>query len=145
MYRIDSELTKAASDFSPRLAELREAAASASPGQRYLLERKLDAERKNELTSIGARVSRDVVEALRPLALDTIQNRIAGRGARAGDAPLVLDAAFLVAPEALEQFQRDLTHIVERYATRGFRFDFTGPWPVYHFVQEPTTQSADEA
>ncbi|HKW45850.1 MAG TPA: GvpL/GvpF family gas vesicle protein [Gemmatimonadaceae bacterium] len=145
VYRIDAELTKSAADFSPRLAELRDAAASAAPGQRYLLERKLDTERKNELTSISARVSRDVVEALRPLAIDTTQNRIAARGARLGDAPLILDAAFLVAPEMLEQFQRELTDVVGRHAARGFRFDFTGPWPLYHFVQGPSAHSADDA
>jgi hypothetical protein len=145
VYRIDSELTTSAADLSPRLSELRDAAAAASPGQRYLLERKLDAERKTELHSIGTQVSRDVVEALRPLAMDITQSRIAPRGAPSGDAPLILDAAFLVAPEGLEQFQRELTDIVGRYSARGFRFEFTGPWPLYHFVQGSSTQDADDA
>jgi gas vesicle protein GvpL/GvpF len=140
VYRIDAELTKSAADLSPRLAELRDAAASASPGQRYLLERKLDTERKAELHSIGAAVSRDIVEVLRPLAVDAVQTRIVPRGARAADAALILDAAFLIAPEALEGFQRELTNVVGRYAARGFRFDFTGPWPLYHFI--PTRDDA---
>ena len=134
VYRVDSELTKAAADLSPRLAELRDAAESASPGQRYLLERKLDAERKNELHSIGVHVSHEVLESLQPHALAATQGRIASRGA--GDATLILDAAFLVAPESFDPFQRELSNLVGRYSTRGFRFDFTGPWPVYHFVQE---------
>jgi hypothetical protein len=134
VYRIDAELAKSAVDFSPRLAELRDAAASASPGQRYLLERKLDNERKNELQGIAAKVSRDVVESLRPFAVDTAQSRIAPGGSRV-EAALILDAAFLVTPAGLEEFQRELTNVVGRYSARGFRFDFTGPWPVYHFVQ----------
>jgi hypothetical protein len=145
VYRIDNELTKSAADLSPRLAELRDASAAASPGQRYLLERKFDTERKTELRSIGARVSREIVAALRPLALDTTQTRTASRGAPETDAPLILDAAFLVAPEGLEQFQRELTDIVGQYAARGFRFDFTGPWPIYHFVQGSFAQDADDA
>jgi len=145
VYRVDSELTKSAAELSPRLAELRDAAAAASPGQRYLLERKLDTERKNELHSIGARIAREVVDALRPLAIDTSESRVAPRGARAStDAGLILDAAFLVEPRRLEKFQRELTAIVERHQSRGFRFDFTGPWPLYHFVQDDASRSSDD-
>jgi hypothetical protein len=50
---------------------------------------------------------------------------------------MVLNAAFLVAPDALPDFQRTLTAIVEARDGQGFRFDFTGPWPAYHFVSEP--------
>jgi len=145
VYRIDSELTKAAPELSPRLAELQDAAAAASPGQRYLLERKLDVERKNELHSIGSRIAREVVDRLRPLSIDTSESRIAPRGARStADAALILDAAFLVEPQGLEKFQRELSAIVERHQAHGFRFDFTGPWPLYHFVQDDTSRSRDD-
>jgi len=145
VYRVDSELTKAATELSPRLAELHDAAMAASPGQRYLLERKLETERKNALHSIGKRIARDVVDALRPLAIDTSESRIASRGTRANaDAALILDAAFLVEPHGLDRFQRELTAIVERHQAHGFRFDFTGPWPLYHFVRDETSRSRDD-
>jgi len=51
---------------------------------------------------------------------------------------MVLNAAFLVPPSALEAFQETLTAIVARHDQRGFRFDFTGPWPPYHFTQTST-------
>jgi len=51
---------------------------------------------------------------------------------------MVLNAAFLVSPVALEPFQRMLTELVERHGPHGLRFDFTGPWPPYHFVNEST-------
>jgi Gas vesicle synthesis protein GvpL/GvpF len=138
IYRIDSELAAVAAELSPRLAELQESAASASPGQRYLLERKLDTERKNELHGLGAKVAREVLHALSAFAIQTAETKVAPRAARAGAAAegtLVLDAAFLVAPARLAEFQRALTDIVSRHTSRGFRFDFTGPWPPYHFVQ----------
>jgi hypothetical protein len=145
VYRIDSEVVKSAAELSPKLAQLRDAAAAASPGQRYLLERKLDTERKNELHSIGARVARSVMDTLRPLAADTAETRIAPRGAHGtADAALILDVAFLVEPAALEKFQRQLTAIVERHASQGFRFDFTGPWPLYHFVQRQAEPSIND-
>ena len=47
---------------------------------------------------------------------------------------MVLNAAFLVAPDRLNAFQQTLTSLVERHGAHGFRFDFTGPWPPYHFA-----------
>ena len=136
---------KSAVELSPKLAQLRDAAAAATPGQRYLLERKLDTERKNELHAITSRVARSVMDALRPLAIDVSESRIAPRGTHGtADAALILDAAFLVEPVALERFQRELTAIVDRHSSQGFRFDFTGPWPLYHFVQSQIEQSVND-
>jgi hypothetical protein len=50
---------------------------------------------------------------------------------------MVLNVAFLVAPEQFEALQKTLTTLVARHGAHGFRFDFTGPWPPYHFVNEP--------
>ena len=35
-------------------------------------------------------------------------------------------------------FQTILTEMVNKYESSGFKFDFTGPWPPYHFVGERT-------
>ena len=48
----------------------------------------------------------------------------------------MLNAFFLIERGALVAFQRALTTIVRAHEERGFRFDFTGPWPAYHFVRE---------
>lgn len=136
VYRIDAELALVATQFSPRLAELQSSAAAASPGQRYLLERKLDTERKKELQGIGGRIAREISSALRPFAVETVETRVATRPGRAeAEGTLILDTAFLVDPVRLENFQRTLTEIVTQHGGRGFRFEFTGPWPPYHFVQ----------
>jgi hypothetical protein len=136
VYRIDAELAGVAAEHSPRLAELEQSAAAASPGQRYLLERKLDTERKKELHGIGARIAREISGALRPFAAEAVETRVSARAARPdAEGTLILDIAFLVDPRRLEELQRALTDIVTHHAGRGFRFDFTGPWPPYHFVQ----------
>ena len=145
VYRLDAELSAFAAESSPRIAELQRTVQSASPGQRYLLERKLESERKNELRAIGVRVGREVMDALRPLATDAVEGRIVARpgASAAAEQPLVLDAAFLVAPDRLEEFRRRLTEIVDQHGARGFRFDFTGPWPPYHFVQTGSGAEGD--
>ena len=144
VYRVDTELSAVAAELSPELATLERAASSASPGQRYLLERKLEAARKSELRVIGRRVARDVFESLAPLAVDRGARESDPRSAGAATAvaadareqPLVLDAAFLVAEGGLERFRGALTTLLDRHEGRGFRFEFTGPWPPYHFVHD---------
>ena len=139
VYRVDAELLDVMPEMSPRLRELAAQAASASPGQRYLLERKLDGEKRTELRGVTQGVVDDIVNKLTRDAVETFRSpipRAADRTAATGT--MVLNAAFLVAPSALEAFQRTLTAIVERHDQRGFRFDFTGPWPPYHFAHPST-------
>jgi hypothetical protein len=139
IYRVDSELLGAVTSLSPRLSAMAETAVAASPGQRYLLERKLDGEKKSELRSLSQRIVEEIVAELTPHALSVVRSPIP----RVADAEtatrgtMVLNAAFLVAPDQFEALQRTLTSLVARHGAHGFRFDFTGPWPPYHFVNEP--------
>jgi hypothetical protein len=139
VHRVDDELLAVLPSLSPRLAELVKSADSASPGQRYLLERKLEGEKKSEMRSVTQRIVAEIVDALAPSALAVSRSPIPRVSeADAARGTMVLNAAFLVAPDRLEEFQRTLTRLVSERGTEGagFRFDFTGPWPPYHFVAE---------
>ena len=140
VYRVDAELLAATAALSPRLAALASTAAAASPGQRYLLERKLDGERKTEMRAVTQRIVEEIADALSPHAASVVRSPIpkAADGDAAARGTMVLNAAFLVAPTSLEAFQKTLTTLVERHGPHGLRFDFTGPWPPYHFVNETT-------
>jgi hypothetical protein len=136
VYRLDAELLSAVASLSPRLAEMATAAAAASPGQRYLLERKLDGERKSEMRTVTRTIVDEIVDDLSPHAVGVLRSpipKVADADSTARGT-MVLNAAFLVAPNVLEEFQRTLTALVSRHASHGLRFDFTGPWPPYHFV-----------
>ena len=152
LYRVDKELSEVATEFSPHLRELERAVRDAKPGQGYLLQRKLDAQRKIELRSIGQQIAREVFDTLTPLAVEQGARETDTRRGVKSTAPsddvarhaLVLDAAFLVASDALDRFRAALTPLMERHHQRGFRFEFTGPWPPYHFVQSPAgSEGAD--
>ena len=133
LFRIDAVLAERVAALSERVAELERQAAAAPPGQRYLLQRKLDAERASEARRVGREVARETLETLRRLALDAATDPVPARREGAVGAA-ILSAAFLVRRDALDDFRRALTALVERYEPSGFRFDFTGPWPPYHFV-----------
>ena len=74
VYRVDSELLSTIASLSPRLAELAATAAAASPGQRYLLERKLETEKRNEMRAVSQRLIDEIASAL-DAALASIGSR----------------------------------------------------------------------
>lgn len=132
VYRVDAELKAALPALSEEVAALRKAADAASPGQRYLLERKLEERTKEELRATSQRIAGEVRESL---AADAVESTTSPIPRVATDAPgtMILNAAFLIAPGRLRAFQERLTAIVAERQPSGFRFDFTGPWPPYHF------------
>lgn len=134
VYRVDAELRAALPALSEEVAALKSAADAASPGQRYLLERKLDERMKEELRVTSQRIAGEIRESL---AAEAVESATSPIPRVATDAPgtMILNAAFLVAPDRLRAFQERLTSIVEQRQPAGFRFDFTGPWPPYHFSE----------
>lgn len=125
-------LAAAATSLDPALAALEQQAAGATPGQAYLLRRKLAAARKDVARDVATRVATDVHRALAAAARTSVLRS----GATTGDHPsLMLDAAYLVPDDNYDHFRLVLTQLIERYGTSGCRFDFTGPWPPYHFVR----------
>ena len=138
VYRVDAEMLAATASLSPRLAAMASNAASASPGQRYLLERKLDGERKTEMRAVTQQLVEEIIGSLAPHAVSSARSPIPKTADTDARGTMVLNAAFLVAPGSLEAFQRTLTALLEKHGPHGLRFDFTGPWPPYHFVSHAT-------
>lgn len=142
IFRIDDALAQHVSALSPRIEALERQARDANPGQRYLLERKLETERRNESRRIAGEVAGDTFETLAPLALEAVRDALPAKSRDDAAGVAVLNAFFLVRRDALEPFQRSLTTIVREHEAHGFRFDFTGPWPPYHFVGGSARASA---
>ncbi len=137
LFRIDAELTRSLATLSPAIAELEARVAAATPGQRYLLERKLDAERAAARNDVTHTAARDVLAALSALAQRVAQDPLPAPLATApSSGGAALNASFLIAPDKVRPFQEAVTALIDRLGTRGFRFEFTGPWPPYHFVRD---------
>ena len=138
VYRVDAELKAALPSLDEEMAKLKAAAEAASPGQRYLIERKLEERAKEELRSTSQRIAGEIRDALAGVALESATSPIP-RVTSEAPGTMILNAAYLIAPEGLRAFQERLTSIVNERQPSGFRFDFTGPWPAYHFaLGEPT-------
>jgi hypothetical protein len=134
IYRDDAALLDALTTLSPRLAALERNAAAARPGQRYLLERKLEADRKAESRRLSDETAREVYETLAAYAV-AAQRIPMPRDVAERRAALALNAVFLVAPASYTAFRAALSRVVARFEPSGFHFEFTGPWPAYHFME----------
>jgi hypothetical protein len=123
-------------DHKGELSALEAEAAKASPGQRYLLERKLENLRRDAGRDVAAQAATEIHNTLSGVSLETVREQPVNSGAAREQGRAILNASFLVAPARVVDFQRALTAMVNKYEPSGFKFDFTGPWPAYHFVGE---------
>jgi hypothetical protein len=123
-------------EHNPELAKLQAEAAKATPGQKYLLERKIENLRRDAGRNVTARLAEEIHDALRAASMESVREQPVNSGAPREQGRAVLNASFLVAPARVVEFQRALTAMVNKYEPSGFKFDFTGPWPPYHFVGE---------
>ena len=136
VYRVDPVLRASLAEFSPRIASLEAEAARAAPGQRYLLERKIEGERRGELARAGQEGARRIFAALSAVSLDAVSEPPTATASADAPGTLLATMSFLVAHDALEALRREVTTCIGELGSRGFHLDFTGPWPAYHFARD---------
>jgi hypothetical protein len=121
---------------SSTLAALHAEHREASPGRRYLLGRRIDELRAEE----SERVTADAVAAayadLRAVATRAIALPIPPTSGEGRSRTLVLDAVFLVANASDGEFRRVVQRWMDEQRDAGLEWEFTGPWPAYHFVRD---------
>ncbi|HEX7772353.1 MAG TPA: GvpL/GvpF family gas vesicle protein [Pyrinomonadaceae bacterium] len=118
---------------SPVLRELVERAAQAPPGQSYLMQKKIDAMRVDEVRAavnhivdqIEAKLKEHTDDArrLRVLKVETTEH-----------GELKAKFAFLVKRSGFEEFRDAAERLAQEHQAAGVRLELTGPWPVYNFV-----------
>ena len=123
-------------DHATELAALEAEAAKARPGQKYLLERKIENLRRDAGRDVASKAAAEIHDALRHESMETVREQPVNSGAPREQGRAILNSSFLVKPERVVSFQQALTEMVGKYEPSGFKFDFTGPWPPYHFVGE---------
>ena len=138
IFRLDDELRRSLGSFSMRVATLEaEVAGAKSPGQGYLLGRKLDQARKDELRAVAAEMAMVAYNELAARSIASTQDALPKASPEQTGAA-VLNASFLVAHDRIDEFRAAVTELVRAHERRGFRVEFTGPWPPYHFTREKT-------
>ncbi len=120
---------------SPEAARLEEQVARASPGEAYLLRKKLH--------EIGAQEAERLVEEcceaghrhLAGTAVDALLNPLQPREVTGRDGDMVLNGVYLVEDDSTEDFHAAVASLEEEYGQMGIDVELTGPWPPYNFVK----------
>ena len=136
IWRDESAFAERLLELSPTLAALDAERRQAPQGRKYLLGRRIDALRAEE----SGRVTADAIEAAYGALAE-----VAARGHALPIPPmtgegrsrtLVLDAVFLVAESSGDEFRRTVERLMDEQRKAGLAWEFTGPWPAYHFVRD---------
>ena len=127
------KLLNAITELSPKLRELSEQAKNTSPGQAYLLQKKVEALRTDEarielgrmIDEIEARLSKKTKagKRLRVLKVEATEN-----------GELKAKFAFLVEKTRFDDFRDEAEMIAKELDRVGIRLELTGPWPTYNFA-----------
>ena len=121
-------------ELSPRLAELQNRAKAATPGQAYLLEKKLESLRGTEGKSETRRIVKEIREQIETNT-DGIKD-ISIREVESKQHPAVVGKwSCLVPRKARKRFHSMAGKLAKKYAALGLKFELTGPWPPYNFSE----------
>ena len=133
VYADRATLMASITSLSPRLREMVQQAESASPGQAYLMQKKIEAMRVDEvraalnevIDSIEKKLSEQVDDAKR---LRILKVEATEHGELKGK------FAFLVKRSEFEEFRDAAERLAEEHLAAGVRLELTGPWPAYNFT-----------
>ena len=118
---------------SPRLRELSEQATQASPGQAYLIGKKIDSLRDAEARAETRRVAAAIEQELAGAAAAAARLRVLkDEAGEQGDVAAKL--AFLVERDRFDRYRAAAEQLAQKYEGAGFKLELTGPWPPYNFA-----------
>ncbi len=133
VYRDGTTLMKNLETLSVRLREAGERAALASPGQAYLLRKKMDSMRADEARAETNRVVTEIEADLGARSDGTTRLRLL-KDEKTEHGELVAKLAFLVARARFNEFRDTAVELAQRYRVPGFTLEMVGPWPAYNFA-----------
>lgn len=116
-------------EVSGEVAELDRALATATPGKKFLLQKKRQDLARTESRAAARRLARELLDALRPLA-----EEVRAVDPPGDDVPVVLNAALLVHRERRPELSDAALEARSRVERLGLRPSLTGPWAPYRFL-----------
>lgn len=127
------QLLEGITSVSTKLKDLLDQAQKATPGQAYLINKKIDTLKTEEARLELARIVDVIEESLGKVAEETKRLRILKvEATEFGE--LKGKFAFLLNRASFEQFRESAEQLARTYQTAGVKLELTGPWPAYNFT-----------
>jgi hypothetical protein len=127
-------VTKAARDRHHDPAAVEDDIADRGGGGAYMLRRRFERDVRALGHSIVAELADHVHARLEAEALDSVTLRPQNRDLSRHEGEMVLNAAYLVDADRVDELRRLAEALEREHAALGARIELTGPWPPYNFV-----------
>lgn len=119
---------------SPVLRDLVERAAQASPGQSYLMQKKIETLKVDEVRTALTRIIDEIEQELSQQSEDAKRLRVLKvEATEYGE--LKAKFAFLIKRVDFETFRDAAERLAQTHQATGVRLELTGPWPAYNFTR----------
>jgi hypothetical protein len=128
---------------SPRLRDLMKRAEQATPGQSYLMQKKIETLRADEARAELIRVVDEIENTMRANSDEARRLRVL-KVETTEYGELKAKFAFLVQRSIFENFRQSAENLARKNEELGIRLELTGPWPAYNFAAEDITDKQVE-
>lgn len=127
-------LNEKISQISEKIKQLDQEILSSSHGKAFLLKKKRDELVTDEVDKKIIECGQYCFEKLKDCTVSTVINKLLPREVTEKENEMILNSAYLVSKEKVENFLDIVEDIKNKYNQSGFEFDCTGPWPPYNFT-----------
>jgi hypothetical protein len=140
VYYDRARLMENITSLSPRLREMTERATASTPGQSYLLRKKIDTMRETEARAEIKRIAGEIERELSKMSTGARRLRVL-KDEAAEHGEVAAKLAFLVEHSRFSEFRAAAERLAREQEGAGFRLELTGPWPAYNFAVSQEAQS----
>ena len=103
-------------------------------GMAFFVEEELKETISKEMEKELNNTTKSFFERLKKQALASEISKILGKELTGRQEPMVLNAAYLIPEENIEDFQKEAIDINQQMEKKGFFLEYSGPWPAYSFA-----------
>jgi hypothetical protein len=128
-----TQLLDGITSVSARLRDLVEQASNATPGQAYLIQKKIATLKTDEARSELARIIDEIEKVLTDTSEEAHRLRVL-KVESTEHGELKAKFAFLIPRSSFEEFREAAETLARQYQSAGIRLELTGPWPAYNFT-----------
>lgn len=108
--------------------------ASLPEGMAYFMEEELKELTSKEIEKELNNIAEFFFESLKKQVVSSVKNKILEKVLTGKREPMVLNAAYLIPEEKIEDFKKELENLNQQIQTEGFYLEYSGPWPAYNFT-----------
>jgi uncharacterized protein YcgL (UPF0745 family) len=108
--------------------------ASLPEGMAFFVEEELKEVISKEVEKELNKMMEGAFESLKTQAVTAVKSKILGKELIGRQEPMVLNAAYLVLEEKMEDFKKEAEDLNHKMQEKGFFIEYSGPWPAYNFT-----------